>query len=144
MLEAQGAGFWPMYVNPNGRYAPPAHDHANLYPSGGSGTGYCGSTSNYWSCVAGDSVWYNALGHMDFLDDLAAIMKIRPSGKTDPKGIPLIANESLPEELRSAGLVNGGHLLGLALGAIKQLNAKVDMLKRQVEAYETASKRETE
>jgi hypothetical protein len=25
VLEAQGTGFYPMYVNPNGRYAPAAH-----------------------------------------------------------------------------------------------------------------------
>jgi hypothetical protein len=28
VLEAQGAGFDPMYVNPNGRYAPAGHGHA--------------------------------------------------------------------------------------------------------------------
>jgi len=28
VLEAQGAGFDPTYVNPNGRYAPAGHDHA--------------------------------------------------------------------------------------------------------------------
>jgi hypothetical protein len=28
VLEAQGAGNYPMYVDPNGRYAPAGHDHA--------------------------------------------------------------------------------------------------------------------
>jgi hypothetical protein len=28
VLEAQGAGFDPMYVNPNGRYSPAGHNHA--------------------------------------------------------------------------------------------------------------------
>jgi hypothetical protein len=28
VLEAQGAGNYPMYVNPNGRYTPAGHDHA--------------------------------------------------------------------------------------------------------------------
>jgi len=28
VLEAQGAGFDPMYVNPNGRYSPAGHGHA--------------------------------------------------------------------------------------------------------------------
>jgi hypothetical protein len=28
VLEAEGAGFDPMYVNPNGRYTPAAHNHA--------------------------------------------------------------------------------------------------------------------
>jgi len=28
VLEAEGAGFDPMYVNPNGRYTPASHDHA--------------------------------------------------------------------------------------------------------------------
>ncbi|MCW4048084.1 MAG: hypothetical protein NWE99_11090, partial [Candidatus Bathyarchaeota archaeon] len=102
VLEAQGVGFWPMYVNPNGRYTPAWHEnHYNLWPAGGSGTGYCGSTSNYWACVAGDSVWYNALGHMDMIDDLAAIKKIQRSERTDKKGVPLIDANSLPEEVRS-------------------------------------------
>jgi hypothetical protein len=52
VLEAQGAGFWPMYVNPNGRYAPAAHNHANMYPAGGSNTGACGDTSTYWHVIA--------------------------------------------------------------------------------------------
>jgi hypothetical protein len=145
VLEAQGAGFWPMYVNPNGRYSPATHNHANLYPSGGSGTGYCGSTSNYWSCVAGDSVWYNALGHMDFLDDLAVLRKIRASEKTDKAGVPLIDNESLPEQMRSkSGLVHGGHLLGLLIGAIKQLDAKVKRLEEGAQGKENVAMDESE
>jgi hypothetical protein len=143
VLEAQGVGFWPMYVNPNGRYSPAWHEnHYNLWPAGGSGTGYCGSTSNYWACVAGDSVWYNALGHMDMIDDLAAIKKIQRSERTDKKGVPLIDANSLPEEVRSEeGMIHAGHLMGLALGAIKQLNAKVEELAQRLEAYD---KRETE
>jgi hypothetical protein len=27
ILETQGSGFYPMYVNPNGRYTPAAHNH---------------------------------------------------------------------------------------------------------------------
>jgi hypothetical protein len=124
-----------MYVNPNGRYTPASHEsgHGNLYPAGGSGTGYCGSTSNYWACVAGDSIWYNALGHMDYMDDLSIIKGIRMSEKVDKLGVSLIDNKSLPESMRSKeGLVHGGHLLGLALGAIKQLNAKVEALEKQL------------
>jgi hypothetical protein len=30
IIEAQGAGFYPMYVNPNGRYTPAAHSHQSL------------------------------------------------------------------------------------------------------------------
>ncbi len=30
VLEAQGAGFYPMYVDPNGRYIPAAHSHQSL------------------------------------------------------------------------------------------------------------------
>jgi hypothetical protein len=135
VLEAQGNDFYPMYVNPNGRYTPAWHEnHYNLFPAGGSGTGYCGNTSNYWACVAGDSVWYNALGHMDYMDDLSVIKGIRMSKKVDKLGVPLIDNQSLPEAIRSKeGLVHGGHLLGLALGAIKQLNAKVEALENDVE-----------
>jgi hypothetical protein len=133
ILEAQGAGFWPMYVNPNGRYAPAAHNHANMYPAGGSNTGACGDTSTYWHVIAGDSVWYNALGHMDYLDDLSIIKGIKMSEKVDRLGVPLIDNKSLPEDIRSKeGLVHGGHLLGLALGAIKQLNAKVEALEKEL------------
>jgi hypothetical protein len=35
VLEAQGAGFYPMYVDPNGRYAPAAHDHNGVYSAVG-------------------------------------------------------------------------------------------------------------
>ena len=84
--------------------------------------------------VAGDSVWYNALGHMDMIDDLAAIKKIKQSQKNDEKGVPLIDVDSLLEEVRSKeGMIHGGHLMSLALGAIKQLNAKVDSLQTELE-----------
>jgi len=64
VIEAQGAGYNPMYVNPNGRYSPAAHDsgHANLYPSGGSNSGQVGNTSNYWNVIATNSMWYKAVG----------------------------------------------------------------------------------
>jgi hypothetical protein len=134
VLEAQGPNFYPIYVNPNGRYAPASHNHANMYPAGGNNTGACGDTSTYWHVVAGDSVWYNALGHMDYMDDLAVIKRIKTSKKVDVHGVPLIDNKSLPEEMRSkSGLVHGGHILGLALGAIKQLNAKVEALEKELE-----------
>ncbi len=145
VLEAQGAGFWPMYVNPNNRYLPAAHSHANLYPSGGGGTGNVGDTTTYWACVAADSVWYNALGHMDFLDDLATLRNIRAGKKTDEKGVPLIDNESLPEQMRSkSGLVHGGHLLGLLIGAIKQLDAKVKRLEEGAQEKENVTMKESE
>jgi len=141
IIEAQGAGFYPMYVNPNGRYTPAAHSHTEVYPGGGVGTGHVGDTTTYWGCIAGDSIWYNALGHMDYMDDLAIIKGLRMSKKVDKLGIPLIDNKSLPEAIRSkSGLIHGGHLLGLALGAIKQLNAKVDELSRKLEAYESRYK----
>jgi hypothetical protein len=35
VLEAQGAGFYCMYVDPNGRYAPAAHDHNGVYSAVG-------------------------------------------------------------------------------------------------------------
>jgi hypothetical protein len=134
VLEAQGTGFYPMYVNPNGRYAPAAHNHANMYPAGGNNTGACGDTSTYWHTVASDSIWYNALGHMDMIDDLAAIKKIKCSEKTDKNGVPLIDVDSLPEEVRSEeGMLHEGQLMGLALGAVKQLNAKVDALEKELE-----------
>jgi hypothetical protein len=37
VLEAQGTGFYPMYVDPNGRYAPAAHSHSYA-PVGMTGT----------------------------------------------------------------------------------------------------------
>jgi hypothetical protein len=54
VLDAQGTGFTPMYVDPNGRYTPAAHEsgHANLYPSAGNNNGQCGNTSNYWNVCA--------------------------------------------------------------------------------------------
>ena len=134
VLEAQGVSNYPIYVDPNGRYAPAAHNHANMYPAGGNNTGACGDTANYWHVVAGDSVWYNALGHMDYMDDLSIIKGIRMSEKIDKLGVPLIDNKSLPEAMRSKeGLVHGGHILGLALGAIKQLNAKVEVLEKELQ-----------
>ncbi|MGD6810524.1 MAG: hypothetical protein ACQCN3_12565, partial [Candidatus Bathyarchaeia archaeon] len=140
VLEAQGAGFYPMYVNPNGRYAPASHSHTTMYPAGGNNTGACGDTSTYWHVVAGDSVWYNALGHMDMIDDLAAIKKIKRSERTDKKGVPLIDANSLPEEVRSEeGMIHAGHLMGLALGAIKQLNEKVEMLKKELEQMQNTN-----
>ncbi len=62
ILEAQGAGFYPMYVNPNGRYTPAAHSHASLYPSGGRDTGQVGDTTTYWNVVGCNSVWHKAEG----------------------------------------------------------------------------------
>ena len=109
-------------------------NHANLYPAGGNNTGACGDTANCWHVIAGDSVWYNALGHMAMIDDLAAIKKIRRSERTDKKGVPLIDVNSLPEAVRSEdGMVHGGHLMGLALGAIKQLNAKIEALEKELQ-----------
>jgi hypothetical protein len=111
-----------------------------MYPAGGNNTGACGDTSTYWHVVAGDSVWYNALGHMDMIDDLAAIKKIKRSERTDKKGVPLIDANSLPEEVRSEeGMIHAGHLMGLALGAIKQLNEKVEMLKKELEQMQNTN-----
>lgn len=122
-----------MYVNPNGRYTRASRNHANLYPAGGSNTGSCGDTSNYWHVIAGDSVWYNALVHMDMIDDLATIKKIKRSARTDKNGVPLIDANSLPEEVRSdEGMINASHLMGLALGAIRQLNGKVEVLEKRL------------
>ncbi len=67
------------------------------------------------------------------MDDLAVIKGIRLSEKVDRFGVPLIDNKSLPEAVRSKeGLVHGGHVLGLALGAIKQLTAKVEALEKEL------------
>ena len=77
VLEAQGAGYDPMYVNPNGRYAPAGHDHAagnitsgvlaesriphtwasdfesvQVYPSADN-TYNCGNASRRWALVRG-------------------------------------------------------------------------------------------
>ena len=30
VVEAQGTEFYPMYVSPNGRYTPAAHDHTSF------------------------------------------------------------------------------------------------------------------
>ena len=50
------------------------------------------------------------------------------------KAFHLIDVDSLPEEVRSKeGMIHGGHLMGLALGAIKQLNAKVEALETELE-----------
>ncbi|MDI6905258.1 MAG: hypothetical protein QMD13_07215 [Candidatus Bathyarchaeia archaeon] len=133
VLEAQGAGYDPMYVDPNGRYSPAAHtQHADDMPSGGANTGQVGNTTTYWNCIAGNSVWYKALGQFDMLDDLALIKSIRGNGETDEKGMPLADNESLPPEVTENGLINAGALMGLLIGAVKQLTAKVETLEKEL------------
>jgi len=170
VLEAEGAGFDPMYVDPNGRYTPAGHTHgeadlphvyANLLTLNGGLTrgaglnmnsqaitnlaslnqamppgadqGSVGNTTTYWNCIAGNSVWYKALGQFDALDDLALIKRIRGNGKTDERGIPLADPESLPEQVTENGLINAGALMGLLIGAVKQLSAKVESLEKQLE-----------
>ena len=67
------------------------------------------------------------------IDDLAAIKKIKCSERTDEKGVPLIDANSLPEEVRSKEkMIHAGHLMGLALGIIKQINAKVEALEKEL------------
>jgi len=179
VLEAQGANFDPMYVNPNGRYTPAGHIHAagdvtsgvfaedripHVYANGmtfdggvtmGAGlnmntqaitnlaslnqamppaanSGSVGTTTTYWNCIAGNSVWYKALGQFDVLDDLAIIKRIRGNGKVDERGMPLSDPESLPPEVTENGLINAGALTGLLIGAVKQLAAKVESLDKEL------------
>ncbi len=133
VLEAQGAGYYPLYVDPNGRYTPAAHSHANVYPSGGAGTGEVGNTTTYWLTIAGDSIWYNALGEMDMIDDLEAIKRMKRSKNVDSKGVPLIDASTLPEQVKAPnGMLHAGHMMGWALGAIKQLNARVEQLQTEL------------
>jgi hypothetical protein len=131
VLEAQGAGYDPMYVNPNGRYSPAAHtQHADDMPSGGANTGQVGNTTTYWNCIAGNSVWYKALGQFDALDDLALIKRIKSNGKVDERGTPLADPKSLPTEITENGLINAGALMGLLIGAVKQLATKIEVLEK--------------
>jgi len=51
----------------------------------------------------------------------------------------------LPEQMRSkSGLVHGGHLLGLLIGAIKQLDAKVKRLEEGAQEKENVTMKESE
>jgi hypothetical protein len=95
--------------------------------------GAVGTTSQYWNCIAGNSVWYKALGQFDALDDLALIKKIRANGKVDERGMPLADPESLPEQVTENGLINAGALMGLLIGAVKQLVAKVESLEKELQ-----------
>jgi hypothetical protein len=104
---------------------------SDLFPET-SNTGAVGTTSKYWNCIAGNGVWYKALGQFDALDDLALIKCIRGNGKVDEKGMPLVDPESLPEQVRENGLINAGALMGLLIGAVKQLAAKVELLEKKV------------
>jgi len=104
---------------------------SDLFPET-SNTGAVGTTSKYWNCIAGNGVWYKALGQFDALDDLALIKRIRGNGKVDEKGMPLVDPESLPEQVRENGLINAGALMGLLIGAVKQLAAKVELLEKKV------------
>jgi len=108
----------------------------DLFPET-SDTGAVGTTSKYWNCIAGNSVWYKALGQFDALDDLALIKRIKGNGKVDEKGIPLADPESLPPEVTENGLINAGALTGLLIGAVKQLAAKVEVLEKRLEKGET-------
>ncbi|MEM3731733.1 MAG: hypothetical protein QXE74_08190 [Candidatus Bathyarchaeia archaeon] len=157
VLEAQGPNYDPTYVNPNGRYQPASHNHSgetispstvncnyvnaavkivgasfgNLFPEA-CDTGVVGTTLTYWNCIAGNSVWYKALGQFDALDDLALIKRIKGNGKVDERGMPLADPESLPPEVTENGLINAGALTGLLIGAIKQLAAKVEALEKRL------------
>jgi hypothetical protein len=90
-----------------------------------------GDTTDYWNVIAGNSIWYKALGQFDFLDDLMIIKRLRTKGVNE-KGIPQIDPESLPPEVTKNGLINAGDLTGLLIGAIKQLTAKVESLEKQI------------
>ncbi len=94
VLEAQGAAYDPMYVNPNGRYTPAPHEsgHNNLYPGGGSNTGQVGNTTNYWNCIAGNSVWYKALGQF------ACALKLSDKLVDDPEH-PFVKFKNVNEAL---------------------------------------------
>jgi hypothetical protein len=100
----------------------------------GADQGAVGTTSQYWNSIAGNSVWYKALGQFDMLDDLALIKRIKTNGKVDEKGVPLADPESLPPEVTENGLINAGALMGLVIGAIKQLATKVEQLEKQLKA----------
>jgi hypothetical protein len=94
-------------------------------------SGSVGTTAIYWNCIAGNSVWYKALGAFDFLDDLMIIKRLRTKG-VDKKGIPQVDPESLPPEVTENGLINAGNLMGLLIGAVKQLAAEVESLEKQI------------
>jgi hypothetical protein len=178
VLEAQGAGFDPMYVDPDNRYLPAGHDHAagnitsgvldeariptvfvnsrtfnggitlgaalnmnsqditnldtiNQVMPPGADQGKVGDTTTYWNCIAGNSVWYKALSQFDAFDDLKILRRLRTKGK-DKNGLPLIDPKSLPPEITQNGLINAGNLTGLLIGAIKQLAAEVESLRKQI------------
>jgi hypothetical protein len=103
-----------------GQVMPPAAD-----------SGKVGDTTTYWNVIAGNSIWYKALGQFDFLDDLSIIKKLRTKG-VDKKGIPQIDPKSLPPEVAENGLIHAGNLMGLLIGAVKQLATEVDRLKKQI------------
>jgi hypothetical protein len=111
----------------------------DLFPET-SDTGAVGTTSKYWNCIAGNSVWYKALGQFDALDDLALIRRIRGNGKTDERGMPLTDLGSLPPECTENDLVNAGALTGLLIGAVKQLAAKVESLEKQLKKLKRLDK----
>jgi hypothetical protein len=90
-----------------------------------------GDTTDYWNVIAGNSIWYKALGQFDFLDDLEIIRRLQTKGK-DKNGVALIDPTSLPPEVTQNGLINAGNLTGLLIGAIKQLAAEVESLKKQI------------
>jgi hypothetical protein len=161
VLEAEGGGFDPMYVNPNGRYAPASHNHAGevltpdtiyanhltsyidlFVPTITTGAVACNTMSIATSCnrqythpssqqcVYASSVAWEVCPHFDFLDDLGIIKGLRTKGK-DKNGVPLIDPATLPPEVMQNGLIDAKSLVGLLIGAVKQLAVEVDYLKKQ-------------
>jgi hypothetical protein len=92
-----------------------------------------GTCTTYWNCIAGNNVWYKALGSFEALDDLGCIKRIKahPKAKSE-KGFPLVDPDSLPPEITENGLIHAGALTGLLIGAVKQLAAKVEFLEKEL------------
>jgi len=81
-------------------------------------------------CVYASSIAWEVCPHFNFLDDLKIIKNLRTKGK-DKNGLPLIDPASLPPEVMQDGLINVRNLVGLLIGAIGQLAAEVETLKKQ-------------
>ena len=158
VLEAEGAGFDPMYVDPNYRYSPKSHahsEHTGIGPNDHHARDHnhagealspdsvsCNTMSiavgcnrqythpSVQQCVYASSVAWENCPHFDFLDDLGILERLRTKGR-DKNGLPLIDPASFPPEIMQNGLINARNLTGLLIGAIKQLAARVEFLEKE-------------
>jgi len=103
---------------------------------GGDNQAYCGITNNAWNTVT-SYVFADLCSMYDEIDDIQAIKNIKAKkGKFDEYGFPKMDLESLPIFLQhhdsssKKTFRNLGRMVDLTLGAIKQLDKRLEALEK--------------